>query len=226
MNVLRVKIDSKEINRVLKNSISYSYGFLEGAEIDQIIFNKRLGEYTSEALGMYIDSEARGNPDALHHVYEWGGVGKEASRLFEIKSSASKRIITFTGNFLKSSTPSPDSNAVFYDKANIMENKIQVVVEPKFSNVLVFDVDGEQVFTTNAIYISNPGGDEVAGSFGRVVDSFFNVYFTKSLLKPFMKKLERPQEFSESFAAGARVGRTVGVTAGKKYIRSAGGVLE
>ncbi len=224
--MLRVKIDSKEINRILKNSVSYSYGFLDGVEIDQILFNQRLGEYAVDALGMYIDAQARGNPEAFHHVYEWGSVGNKNARLFEINVRSSKRIITFSGKFLKSNTPSPESNDIFYDKASVMENGIEVVVEPKFSDVLAFEVDGEMVFTTNSIFIANPGGEQVEGSFGRAVDNFFNVYFTKSLLKPFMKKLENPIEFSQSFAAGARVGRSAGITAGKTYLRSAGSIVD
>lgn len=224
--MLRVKFDSKQINNILENAVSYSYGFLDGAEIDQILFNKRLGEYTSEALKLYIDAQARGNPDAFHHVYEWGSTGDKNARLFEIKSSASKRIITFTGNFLQSKIPSPTSDKVFYDKASVMENGIEVVVEPKFSEVLSFEVDGDMVFTTNSIFIANPGGIEVEGSFGKAVESFFDVYFTKSLLRPFMKKLSNPIEFSQSFAAGAKVGRSAGISAGKRYMRSAGSIIE
>ena len=226
MNVLRVKFDSKQINNILENTVSYSYGFLDGAEIDQILFNKRLGEYTAEALKLYIDAQARGNQNAFHHVYEWGAVGNKDARLFEIKSSASKRIITFTGNFLQSKIPSPTSDKIFYDKASVMENGIEIVVEPKFSDALSFEIDGEMVFTTNSVFIANPGGPEVEGSFGRAVENFFNSYFTKSLLKPFMKKLSNPIEFSQSFAAGAKIGRSAGINAGKKYMRSAGEIIE
>lgn len=224
--MLRVKIDSKEVNKILENTVSYSYGFLEGVEIDQIIFNKKLGEYTADALSLYIDAQARSNPESLHHVYEWGATGDRNSRLFEIKSTASKRIITFSGNFLKSKVPSPSSDAIFYDKASVMENGIEIVVEPKFSDVLAFEADGEMVFTTNSIFIANPGGEEVEGSFGKTVENFFDFYFTRALLKPFIKKLNNPVEFSQSFAAGARAGKAVGIDAGKKYIRSAGGTIE
>lgn len=224
--MLRVKMDSKEINKILENAVSYSYGFLEGTEIDQIIFNQKLGEYAAEALCLYIDAQARGNKEAFHHVYEWGKTGIKSSRLFEIKSNASKRIITFSGKFLESKTTSPTSDSVFYDKAAVMENGIRIVVEPKEAKVLAFESDGEMVFTTNSVVIENPGGPEVEGSFGRAVDNFFDSYFTKSLLKPFMNKLSNPVEFAQSFAAGAKVGRSAGISAGRKYIRSAGSVIE
>jgi hypothetical protein len=224
--VLRVKINAKEINKTLENAVSYSYGFLDGVEVDQILFNKRLGEYTIDALGLYIDAQARSNQEAFHHVYEWGSTGNKNSRLFEFTSSASKRIITISGIFLQSSVPSPTSDEIFYDKASVMENGIEIVVEPKFSDVLAFEVDGEMVFTTNSVFIANPGGPEVEGSFGRAVDNFFDSYFTKSLLKPFMKKLDNPVEFAQSFAAGARVGRSAGISAGKRYMKSAGSIIE
>jgi hypothetical protein len=219
-------MDTRKINTVLGNTVSYSYGFLDGVDVDQILFNQKLGEYASDALGYFIDSIARSNPTTLHHVYEWGKVGMKNARLFEINAKASKRQITFSGKFLPSKSTSGTSNTPFVDKANIMENAIEVVVSPKNSKVLAFEVDGEMVFTTDSVYIANPGGDEVAGSFGRAVDSFFDSYFTSSLLKPFMKKLENPIEFANSFPLGTRSGRSAGITAGKKYIRSAGAIIQ
>ena len=53
------KFDSKEVNKILGNAVSYSYGFLEGIDIDQVLFNKTLAEYTVEGLKLYIDSQAR-----------------------------------------------------------------------------------------------------------------------------------------------------------------------
>lgn len=103
-----------------------------------------------------------------------------------------------------------------------MENAIEVVIEPKNSPVLVFEDGGDTVFTTNAIYVANPGGDEVAGSFGRVVEDFFDNYFQNSLLIPFMATLAKANEFTDSFAEGTRGGKAVGVRAGIKYMKSAG----
>lgn len=224
--MFRVKIDSKEVNKLLGNTVSYSYGFLDGIGMDQILFNKTLGEYTAESLGQYIDAQSRINPDALHHVYEWNAVGDNSQRLFKITSNASKRIIRFDGKFLPSKTVSDSSTTPFVDKANIMENRISVVVEPKDANVLAFEDNGQTVFTTNAIYIANPGGDAVAGSFGRVVDDFFNNYFTGAILRPFLKTLSSPKEYSKYLPAGTKNGKMSGVTAGKAYLRSAGATIQ
>lgn len=219
--MLMVKIDSKMVNNILTNTTKYSYGFLEGVDIDQIFFNQKLGEFTVDALNKFIDTQARMNPEALHHVYEWEKVGDSRSRLFVIDSKASKRIINFTGKFLQSSSISPTSNEPFYDKANIMENSIDIVVEPRESGVLAFENNGEMVFTSSSVYIASPGGDEVAGSFGRVVDEFFLSYFNYGLLQQYLSKFKTVDEYYRYFASGARGGgRGAGVSAGKKYINS------
>lgn len=220
--MIRTKMDSKYINEILGNAVQYSYGFLEGVEMGQIEFNQKLALFTAEALGKYIDSQARMNPEALHHVYEWGQVGSEGGRLFRINSRASKRVIHFEGKFLKSSSISPTATEPFVNKAEVMESGIGITIEPVNSPVLVFEDDGDTVFTMNSIYVEHPGGDEVAGSFGRTVEDFFGNYFTNSLLAPFMATLAKANEFSDSFPAGTRGGKPVGVTAGIKYMKSAG----
>lgn len=224
--MLTAKFDSRDLIKKIKNSVSYSEGFLDGIKMQTINFNQQLGEFTVDILNKYIDARARSNPAALHHVYEWDRVGNEGARLFEITSSASKNIIRFTGSFLPSKSISQNSSEPFTDKANIMENAIEVVIEPRNSDVLAFESDGEMVFTRNSIYIDHPGGDEVAGSFGKVIDDFFTTYFTNAMLDPLLKELSTAKEFSQSFAAGARSGSAVGVRAGKKYLTLPGGTIE
>jgi len=158
------------------------------------------------------------NPLKLHHVYEWGKAGNQASRLFEFETKVSGKTISFTGKFLPSKSVSNTSNEPFIDKANVMENSIQVVIEPKNSDVLVFENNGETVFTTNTIYIDHPGGDEVAGSFGDTVNNFFENYFTNGLLTPLIKKLSTAKEFTASFSSGAKSGSNVGIRAGREYL--------
>lgn len=220
------RFDSKEVNRILDNAVSYSYGFLEGIEVDQILFNQTLAEYTVEGLKLYIDSQSRINPDSLHHVYEWNQVGIPEGRLFDFNATASKRIIKINGKFLQSSSVSEQANEPFYDKANVMENSIAITIEPKSSDYLVFEDNDTTVFTTKSVYIANPGGDEVAGSFGRVVDDFFDNYFTNAFIRPLLQQLSRPTEFGKSFNAGAKKGRGPGVSAGRAYLRSAGASLQ
>lgn len=226
MKLFRVKINNRDLNKKLNNIVKYSNGFVDGIEIQKIILMNRLGEYVVDLLGKYIDAQARGNPDSLHHVYEWGATGSSGARLFKMNAAATKSVITIMGSFLPSSSISDTATEPFVDKANVMENAIGITISPRDSDFLAFEADGQQVFTMNDIYIANPGGDGVAGSFGRVVEDFFDVYFTRMLLKPFLDELSTAEEFVQYFAQGARSGYPVGVRAGQRYINSAGVIVE
>lgn len=218
--MLEVKLDNIQFKKTLKNVIEYSEGFFNGIDMKRVDFNNELADFTSEALKKYIDAQARMNPLKLHHVYEWGKAGNASSRLFEFSTRVSGRTISIVGNFLPSKSISETSHEAFVDKATVMENSIQVVIEPKNSDVLVFENKGDVVFTKNAIYIDHPGGDEVAGSFGETVDSFFENYFTNGLLRPLIEKLSKANEFTQSLSATS--GRNVGIRAGKEYLNIEG----
>ena len=222
--MLSVKLDTRAFSKTMKNTISYSLGFMEGVQSDRLSFNRLLGEYTKEALGKYIDAKARGNPEELHHVYEVGADGSDNGRLFNFNVAATKANIMFNGYFLPSSGIPNNGGYPFIDKANVMEDGISITITPKRSKVLVFDVDGETVFTPNAITIDHPGGDQVAGSFGRTVDEFFLNYFTNAMLMPLIADLQRADEFTRNFAAGARGGRSVGIRAGRSYLNMIGAI--
>jgi hypothetical protein len=225
--MLSVKVDSRKVNKILENATSYSYGFIDGVEASGVNFNDRLGEFTVQALYKYIDSKARVSPERLHHVYEWDMVGKPSGRLFDFTYRPYKKSIRFTGNFLQSSSISENSTEPFANKAKVMEDQIQIVVTPRDSEYLAFELDGEMVFTTNTIYIDHPGGDAVAGSFGKTVGDFFDNYFKLALLKPFLNDLKTAEEFSQMFASGARGGgRSAGNRAGKKYMTKTGMIVE
>jgi hypothetical protein len=225
--MIRVRYDTKNFNKTLSNAAEYSLGFLEGAKAGTIVFNTRLAQIAEDALKQYIDIKAKANPESLHHVYEWGRTGDSSSRLFEINSVANKNTIIFTGQFIPSSSVSESSNEPFVDKANIMENSISILVEPRSSDFLAFDVDGQQVFTVNSVFVENPGGDQVAGSFGRAVDDFFETYFTSTILKQsgIFEQLSFPKEFAQNFALGAKIGRSAGRKAGMEYMNIKGGLL-
>jgi hypothetical protein len=218
--IASVSFDNKELNKILKNSVAYSNGFLQGAELNLVVFNKKLSDIVAEALKKYIDAKARISPESLHHVYEWNRVGDPSARLFEIDCTATKNTITLYGKFLESRSTSESSDEPFRDKARVMENRIAVEIEPR-EDVLAFEVDGEPVFTTNSIYIANPGGDEVAGSFGRAVEEFFGTYFNTTFLRQsgILDNIKYPKEFGRNFSSGAKSGgRATGLNAGRKYM--------
>jgi hypothetical protein len=225
--MIKLRYDTKSFRNTLINTVEYSLGFLDGAKMGTIIFNTKLAQITEEALKQYIDVKSKANPESLHHVYEWNRVGDSSARLFEINAVASKNSIVITGQFISSKSVGETSNEPFVDKANIMENSISILIEPKSSDFLAFDVDGQQVFTVNSVFIENPGGDEVAGSFGRAVDDFFEVYFTSTVLKQsgIFEQLSFPIEFSQNFASGAKMGREIGRKAGMEYMNIKGGLL-
>lgn len=225
--MIGLRYDKRSFNKTLYNAIEYSKGFLEGAELGTIVFNTQLAAITEQALKKYIDIKAKANPESFHHIYEWQRVGDPSARLFEIFGTASKNNIVFTGEFLPSSSVSENSNEPFVDKAKVMENRISILVEPRSADALVFDIDGQQVFTVNSIFVENPGGDEVAGSFGRAVDDFFEVYFTTTVLKQsgIYEQLGFPKEFTQYFSSGAKIGRAAGRKAGMEYMTIKGDVL-
>jgi hypothetical protein len=218
--MLRVNMNALDFTKVMKNVSSYSYGFLEGIDIEKIEYNRFLGGFTTEALGKYIDSKARMNKNSLHHVYEWDRVGDEQARLFRFNVAASKYTINISGDFLPSKTKRVKSSEPFVDKANIMEKGISVVIRPKRSNVLAFEDEGELVFTTQSIYIDHPGGDEVSGSFGAVVDEFFNIYYDNYILKALMNDLQTAKEYVRYFNRNST--NLTGIKAGREYLKVTG----
>lgn len=222
--MLSVRVNNKDVNRMLKNTISYSYGFLQGVELSRLTFNRFLGGMAAEALGKYIDIKARAYPSKLHHVYEPGGTGNESMRLFKFNVDASATQIKIEGSFLPSTRTPLNGGDPFVQRASIMENDISIVIAPVNSDFLAFEDDGEMVFTANSIFVQHPGGDEVAGSFGETVNDFFESYFTVAILRPLIEDLSSAEEFINNFAAGTKGGRSVGVKAGRQYMTIKGAI--
>ena len=226
--MINIKFNTKEFNKKLMNAVAYSDGFMDGAQLSRLKFNQQLGEFIKQGLNRYIDSKARMNPEALHHVYEWDQTGSSSARLFEVNVVPMQTIIKFNIRFLPSSSISPTSDTPFKNKAEIMENGIDITIEPKNSEMLVFEDGGETVFTKKQITISDPGGPQVAGSFERVINDFFTNYLTVGLLKSsgILDGLERPTEYKRDFARGTKGGRSVGISAGKKYMNIGGAEIQ
>jgi hypothetical protein len=219
--MINAQFDLSDFSVKMSNLSLYNKGFLNGINMNRQKFNLQLGQYSLEILNKFIDSKARMSPDQLHHVYEWDQVGSPGARLFEIETSATQTSIIFYGRFLPSKSVNDTSSEPFVQKAEIMENSIMIEISPKSSNVLAFEVDGETVFTTDSIYIANPGGDAVAGSFGRVVEDFFDNYYTNTVLLQagIFQKLSNPTEYTQLFNSGVRGGGfSAGRNAGRKYL--------
>lgn len=205
------------------NVAQYSVGFLDGIQGGKTIFLDNFGKGVIDVLKLYIDSEARTNPQALHHVYEWYQAGQQESRLFDIHKSVNKGGVSFTTTFSQSKTLSNNSNEPFYDKAAIMEEGRSITISPKNATALSFNIDGEQIFTRKSVTINHPGGDYTQGSFKDVMDQFFSSYFKQSFLKSsgLYEYLQKPDAYRHNMAIGALKGRVVGYETGFRWITGA-----
>jgi hypothetical protein len=220
---MRVSLNAKDFEKSILNIANYSIGFLDGAQKGKSVFLKNLGKSTILVLKQYVDAEARSNPKALHHIYEWYKTGSPNARLFDFDYTVSNLGLSFKSTFKQSSSLSQGSSTPFYNKAKIMEDGTPVKISPKKSKVLVFESNGETVFTSNDITIDNPGGDYVSGSFERAVDEFFNVYFRQSFLASSGLKsyINNPILYKQNIKKGSKSGKSVGVNTGFKWIANA-----
>ena len=220
---MRVTTNLKQFESQMNNIVKYSIGFLDGVENGKTIFLKNLGLGTIQALAAYVDVSAKGNPRALHHVYEWYQTGSPNARLFDLDYTVSNLGLSINSTFKQSRTLREDSNEPFYNKASIMERGVPVTITPKKSSVLVFEEGGETIFTKNPITVRSPGGDEVRGSFEKTVDEFILRYFKQSFLRAsgIYDYIKKPTLYKKNIKAGSRMGRGKGIDTGFKWITNA-----
>lgn len=221
---MRVIMNDKMFKKEMKNIVEYSIGFLEGAQVGKTQFLNNMGKLTTEILKEYIDSNARVNPKALHHIYEWYKVGSPDARLYDINYTISNLGLSFVSTMKQSTSIKDGSSVPFYNKAKIMEEGTPVTIKPKKASVLVFEDGGDTVFTKGKVVIANPGGNQVEGSFERVVNTFFNTYFTQAFLKTsgIQQYLSNPVVYSRNLKAGKSSGRSKGMQVGYRWIANAG----
>ena len=222
--MITTRFNTRNFNRDMSNIVKYSEGFLQGIERGKTEFLKGLGAQTIQILKEYIDSNARVNPEALQHVYEWYQTGVGSQRLFDINYTVSNFGLSFMSNFTQSTSVKAGSTTPFYDKAKIMESGLAVKIKPKTRDFLAFDVDGQQVFTKNEVTVANPGGTEAAGGFERVFDSFFTQFFTQAFLRSsgLLTFLQNPEVYKKDLPAGKSMGRSKGLSTGFRWIATAG----
>jgi hypothetical protein len=220
---MKVRLNTASFEKQMLNIVEYSAGFIDGVKSGKRIFLNNLGKETIILLGQYVDSSARSNPEALHHIYEWDKTGSPSARLFDIDYTVSNLGLSLSGTFKQSSSIKSGSSVPFYNKAYIMENGVPVTIRPRKSNVLVFESNGETVFTSKEIDIDNPGGDYVEGSFERVFDQFMLQYFKQSILQAsgIYSYISRPTSFKRNISAGSRLGKSKGIETGFKWIANA-----
>lgn len=218
-----ITFNTADFNKDMGNLIKYTEGFIEGIRRGKPVAFAKIGAGVVEALKQFIDSNARVNPQALHHVYEWYQAGSPDARLFDIDYVVTGLGLSVNATF-RQSTSIKSGSVPFYDKARIMEQGLPVTIVPKKANVLAFNDDGQDVFTKGPIEVRNPGGEEVRGSFERTFDTFINQYFTQAFLKSsgIIAQLSNVKEYKDSLRQGMTAGKMAGIAAGYRWITKVG----
>jgi hypothetical protein len=208
----------------MKNIIDYSVGFLEGVQVGKVKFLNNVGVLTKELLEQYIDSNARVNPEALHHIYEWYKVGSPDARLYDINYTISNLGLSFVSTLKQSTSIKDGSSVPFYNKAKIMEEGTPVTIRPRKSNVLVFEDGGETVFTKGEVVIQSPGGPATKGAFENVVNTFFTKYFTQAFLRSsgIAQYFGSTDVYRKNLKSGKAYGKIKGYQVGYRWIANAG----
>lgn len=216
---MRIKLDSRQFEKEMNNIVEYSFGFLDGAQRGKKIFLDKLGKETIQVLKEYIDSSARVNPQALHHIYEWYKVGSPAARLFDIDYKVSNLGLSLNSTFRQSTSIQSGSNIPFYDKARIMENSIPVTIKPKKAQALRFMDGGEEVFTKGKVVVSNPGG-ATKDQFEKTFNQFMSKYFTQAFLKNsgIFEHIKSPKVYKDNIGQGKKYGKQKGISTGFQWI--------
>ena len=119
----------------------------------------------------YMDSRAKGSPSQYHHVYEFDQVGQSSARLFSptVLDTPGGAVLKYT--FKSAKMPNREGYP-FPNKAEVMENGETIIVTPKKSRYLTYQLsDGKFVRSTRSV-ITDPGGPGVAGSFEKTFYQF------------------------------------------------------
>jgi hypothetical protein len=221
--MLSVVIDSRQFQKELNNIMKYSSGFIEGVHKGKSALYINLAPKIAEMASQFVDVNSKMSPELLHHIYEWEKVGSPEARLFDIDYKISGIGITFTSSLKQSSSIKNGSNVPFYNKARIMEEGVGVTIRPKRANVLRFEIDGQEVYTSREVKVENPGG-QTQGQFEKVLNNFFGVYFRQSFLNSsgLLQHFKSPQVYNKNLASAKRGGRSLGLKTGYQWVANAG----
>lgn len=221
---MRIQFKTAQFEKEMRNIVEYSSGFLSGVQKGKTKFLDSVGQLTVDALKEFIDSMARVNPEAMHHVYEWNQTGSPSARLFDINYTVSGIGLSLKSTFRQSTSVKAGSNIPFYNKASIMENGIPVRIVPTKKVLAFTDENGEEVFTRNPVTVRNPGGEAVRGSYEAAFDTFINQYFSQAFLRSsgILDYIKDVSLYKKNLRAGKSMGRTKGVDTGYRWITNIG----
>lgn len=154
-------------------------------------FTKIMFEQIDKDFGEYIDSLARSKPKSLHHVYEWKKTGVKTARLFDLNVLSQDGLsfrIGYSFKPSKSLVPATDKTKrrhVFANKAAVMEEGKPLVIRPKHSNRLVFEMDGIVTFMPKgkSVTVKRPGGSAARNQFSLAHGRFFSGQLVNNSIK-------------------------------------------
>ena len=176
----------------------------------QNLFKKTIFNQINKDFGLFIDSQARTNPKSLHHVYEWNKVGQENSRLFKLNKLEGAGLsfkVNYEFKLSKSSVPASSrkqkSRYVFANKASVMEKGMPLIIAPRSSERLVFEIDGETIFMPKgkSVTVKSPGGTASTNRF----DLAYSRYFSGPLITNSIKSSGFQNLFGSKFEKAMRV---------------------
>lgn len=221
--MIKMRINSTAFRKDMNNIMEYSFGFLEGIHRGKKTLYMALGPQIIELASQFVDANARVSPQLLHHIYEWEKTGSPKARLFDITFTVNNFGLAFNSSLKQSQSIKNGSRVPFYDKATIMENGVAVTIRPSRSDVLRFEVDGEEVYTRNPVTVENPGG-QTQGQFRNVISNFFGLYFRQSFLQAsgLAGYFKYPKVYARNMAKGKSGGKSVGIKTGYQWIVNAG----
>ncbi len=140
-----------------------------------VIFNQIEKEF-----GQYIDAKARTSPKSLHHVYEWKKIGQPEARLFKLNQLEGQGIsFKISTELLPSTSFVPTGKGrhrhVFSNKAEVMESGKPVIISPKYSERLVFEIDGNTIYMPKgaSVTVNRPGGPGSTNQFYLATNQYF-----------------------------------------------------
>lgn len=222
--MISITLNQNKLTSDLINIVQYSLGFIDGVNKGKRLFLNNVGMLTKEILEQFIDSNARSNPEMLHHVYEWYKTGSPDARLFDLNYTVSNVGLSFYSNFRQSKSIKSGSRTPFYNKASIIENGMSVTIRPVQAQALVFEDGGETVFTKKPVKVNNPGGSQAQGGFEKTMNTFFSRYFTQAFLKTsgLSDYLKNPVVYKNNLRKGKQLGKSAGVSTGFSWIAKAG----
>jgi hypothetical protein len=169
-NIVEKIAATVQFNSELANKI-----YLDDRSRVQLAGLKMLATY----FEAYVDNLSRSNHAKYHHIYEPNQTGDSTARLF-VSTLDKGKTPKLMYSFKQSSSPS-DSGYVFRNRAFVMENGIPLNIKPKNEEYLKFEYNGK-FYQKKQVYVSQPGGPEVQGSFSELFNKFMTTAASKALV--------------------------------------------